>query len=178
MENEKRNKHYTVSTSAPFENAAMEGTIRVIKERGGISSVSPSKIISQWEKKKNRASLVAQSVQEPAYSAGDPGSIPESGRYPGEGMGNALQYSCLENPMDKGAWQATTLQLTHQWKKLDTEWIKEYRENNTQRQPLVTWWIISSHCFLDIYLLTHRQHSSVLLSRYSSFLLVILTHMR
>ena len=115
---------------------------------------------------------------EPACSAGDPGSIPESGRYPGEGMGNALQYSCLENPMDKGAWQATTSRLTHQWKKLDTEWIKEYRENNTQRQPLVTWWIISSHCFLDIYLLTHRQHSLVLLSRYSSFLLVILTHMR
>jgi len=46
MENVKRNKHCTVSTSAPFENAAMEGTILVIKERGGISSVSPSKIIS------------------------------------------------------------------------------------------------------------------------------------
>ena len=35
------------------------------------------------------------------------GSIPESGRCPGEGHGNPLQYSCLENPMDGGAWQAT-----------------------------------------------------------------------
>ena len=37
-------------------------------------------------------------------SAGDPGSIPGSGRSPGEGNGNPLQYSCLENPMDRGAW--------------------------------------------------------------------------
>ena len=35
-----------------------------------------------------------------AYNAGDPGSIPRSGRSPGEGHGNPLQYSCLENPMD------------------------------------------------------------------------------
>ena len=35
-----------------------------------------------------------------AYNAGDPGSIPRSGRSPGEGNGNPLQYSCLENPMD------------------------------------------------------------------------------
>ena len=39
-----------------------------------------------------------------AYNAGDPGSIPGSGRSPGEGNGNPLQYCCLENPMDGGAW--------------------------------------------------------------------------
>ena len=39
-----------------------------------------------------------------AHNAGDPASIPGSGRYPGEGNGNPLQYSCLENPMDGGAW--------------------------------------------------------------------------
>ena len=39
-----------------------------------------------------------------AYSAGDPVSIPELGRSPGEGNGNPLQYSCLENPRDRGAW--------------------------------------------------------------------------
>ena len=38
------------------------------------------------------------------YNAGDLGSIPASGRFPGEGNGNPLQYSCLENPMDRGAW--------------------------------------------------------------------------
>ena len=39
-----------------------------------------------------------------AYNAGDPVSIPGWGRSPGEGNGNPLQYSCLENPMDGGAW--------------------------------------------------------------------------
>ena len=42
-----------------------------------------------------------------AYNVGDLGSIPGSGRSPGEGNGNPLQYSCLENPMDGGAWWAT-----------------------------------------------------------------------
>ena len=42
-----------------------------------------------------------------AYNAGDLGSVPGSGRSPGEGNGNPLQYSCLENPMDRGAWWAT-----------------------------------------------------------------------
>ena len=42
-----------------------------------------------------------------ACNAGDPGSIPGLGRYPGEGNGNSLQYSCLENPMDRGAWWTT-----------------------------------------------------------------------
>ena len=41
-----------------------------------------------------------------AHDAGDPGSIPWSGRSPGEGNGNPLQYSCLENSMDGGAWWA------------------------------------------------------------------------
>ena len=40
-------------------------------------------------------------------SAGDAGLIPESGRSPGVGSGNPLQYSCLENPMDGGSWWAT-----------------------------------------------------------------------
>ena len=44
-----------------------------------------------------------------ACNAGDLGSIPESGRSPREGSGNLLQYSCLENPMDKGAWEAAVV---------------------------------------------------------------------
>ena len=44
--------------------------------------------------------------KESACSAGDPGWIPGSGRSPGEGNGNPLQYSCLENPMDRGGWPA------------------------------------------------------------------------
>ena len=47
-----------------------------------------------------------------ACNAWDPGSIPGSGRPPGEGNGNPLQHSCLENPMDRGAWQATVHGVT------------------------------------------------------------------
>ena len=46
------------------------------------------------------------SGKESACNAGDPGSIPGLGRSPGEGNGNPLQYSCLENPIDGGAWRA------------------------------------------------------------------------
>ena len=47
--------------------------------------------------------------------AGDPGSVPGSGRSPGEGSSNPLQYSCLENPMDGGAWQATVHGVANSW---------------------------------------------------------------
>ena len=46
-------------------------------------------------------------VKASACNVGDLGSIPGLGRSPGEGKGNPLQYSCLENPMDGGAWWAT-----------------------------------------------------------------------
>ena len=56
------------------------------------------------------ASLVAQTVKVSAYSTGDLGLIPGSERSPGEGNGNPLQYSCLENPMEGGPWWATESQ--------------------------------------------------------------------
>ena len=52
------------------------------------------------------ASQVAQWLKNPSASAGEAGSIPGLGRSPGEGNGNLLQYSCLGNSMDRGAWQA------------------------------------------------------------------------
>ena len=56
--------------------------------------------------------------KESAYNAAEPGSIPGSGRSPGEGNVNPLQYSCLENPLERGAWWADcesvrTERLTH-----------------------------------------------------------------
>ena len=45
--------------------------------------------------------------KESACNAGHPGSIPGLGRSPGEGNDNPFQYSCLENPIDRGAWQTT-----------------------------------------------------------------------
>ena len=52
------------------------------------------------------------------YNAGDPGSSPGLGRSPGEGNGNPLQYYCLENPMDRGAWEAIVYGVTKSWTRL------------------------------------------------------------
>ena len=60
-----------------------------------------------------RASLVAQKVKNLPASAGDLGSIPGWGRSPGGGHGNPLQCSCLENPMDRGAWRAAVHGVTN-----------------------------------------------------------------
>ena len=53
--------------------------------------------------------------KESACNAGDPGSIPGSGRSPGEENGNPLQYSCLENPTDREAWWATVHWVAKSW---------------------------------------------------------------
>ena len=50
--------------------------------------------------------------KESACNAEEPGSVPGSGRSPGGGHGNPLQYSCLENPMDRGAWRAAVHGVT------------------------------------------------------------------
>ena len=67
------------------------------------------------------ASQVALVVKNQAASAGDIrnlGSIPGFGRSLGEGNGNPLQPSCLENPMDRGAWWATVHEITKNWTRL------------------------------------------------------------
>ena len=62
-----------------------------------------------------RPSQVALVVKNPPANVGDirdVASVPGSGRSPGEGHGNPLQYSCLDNPMDRGAWRATVHRVT------------------------------------------------------------------
>ena len=56
--------------------------------------------------------LVVKKLPAHAGDAGDVGSIPGLGKSPGGGHGNPLQYSCLENPMDRGAWWATVCRVT------------------------------------------------------------------
>ena len=60
---------------------------------------------------------VAQMIKNPPASVGDPGSIPGSRRSPGEGNGCPLQYSCLENPMGRGAWWT----IVHEFAKSRTQ---------------------------------------------------------
>ena len=55
----------------------------------------------------SQVALVVQNLPASAGDVRDMGSIPGSGRSPGEGHGNSLQHSCLENPVDRGAWWAT-----------------------------------------------------------------------
>ena len=67
--------------------------------------------------------LVVKYPSASARDVRDVGSSPGSGRFPGGGHGNPLQYSCLENPMDRGAWQATVHRVTKsqtQLKRLST----------------------------------------------------------
>ena len=69
-------------------------------------------VAKNWTQLSNsRASLVVQRLKVSACNVGDLGSIPGLGRYPGEGNGNPLQYSCLENPMDGVAWWAIVHRL-------------------------------------------------------------------
>ena len=58
---------------------------------------------------------VVKNLPANAGDTGDAGLIPESGRSPGERNGNPLQYSCLENPIDRGAWQATVHGVAKSW---------------------------------------------------------------
>ena len=74
----------------------------------------------RWEMP-SRASQLALVVENLPANAGDvkdSGSVPGSGRSPGEGNGNPLQCSCLENPMDRGAWQAAVYGVEKSWTRL------------------------------------------------------------
>ena len=81
------------------------------EEPGGLQSTGPQKV-------GHNKQLSTHSVVEnlPA-SAGDTGSIPGSGRSPGGGNGNPLQYSCLENQTDRGAWRATVHGVVKSWRR-------------------------------------------------------------
>ena len=60
----------------------------------------------------HKVSLVVKNLSASAGDVRDIGSIPGSGRFPGGGHGNPLQYSCLENPTDRGAWRSTVHVVT------------------------------------------------------------------
>ena len=79
----------------------------------------------------------SSNAKEFAYNAGDPDSIPGPGRSPGEGHGNPLQYSCLENPTDRRTWWATVHVVAKsptQLKRLHTHSLPEYRTRYRKKE--------------------------------------------
>ena len=117
----------------------------------------------------------------------DTGSIPGSGRPPGGGHGNPLQYSCLENPMDRGAWPATSTgshRVRHNWNdlaRMHALWGRHHRKNilsslsdlyfcfSTRTQIHIFWLLsLSGKYYLTGRILTHLQivlgHSCLLFS--------------
>ena len=99
------------------------------------------------------AAKVTLAVKNPPGNTGDTrdmGSIPGSGRSPGGGHGNPLQWSCLENPMDGGAWWATVYGVTQsrtQLKWLSSILIKCQRKFQKKRKHLTSIWPIK-RCYL------------------------------
>ena len=77
--------------------ASIHSSSRILFTRSNPLNLFVTFTVYSW------TSLVAQIVKASAYNVGDPGSIPGLGGSPGEGNGNLLQYSCLENPMDGGS---------------------------------------------------------------------------
>ena len=82
-----------------------------------------------------------------ACNVGDLGSIPGSGRSSGEGNGNPLQYSCLENPMDGRAWWATVHRVAKSWtrlKRLHLHFISPIMKRTSL-------WVLVLECLVDIH---------------------------
>ena len=97
------------------------------EEPGRLQSTGSQRVGHDWATELNwisklnyiyQVSLVAQTVKRLSTKQVDLGPVPGSGRSPGEGNGNPLQYSCLENPMEGGAWKATVHGVTKSWTRL------------------------------------------------------------
>ena len=76
-----------------------------------------------------------------AGDSGDIGSIPASGRSPGVGNGNPLQYSCLENPTDRGAWRATVHRVTVNWTWLNMLAVGDIFIFHNWGRATGIWWV-------------------------------------
>ena len=113
------NKHLS---NKPMNEKTLCSGISSLLEEGmvvrGVLSIAWQPHLWSWAAEDSRGSYFERSPsgstgKEPSAKAGDVGLIPGWGRCPGEGNGNPLQYSCLENPMDRGTWQATVHEAPH-----------------------------------------------------------------
>ena len=86
-----------------------------------------------------QVALVLKNLSASARDTRDTGSIPGLGRSPGEGNGNALQYSCLENSIDRGAWWAAVHRATEGW-----TWLSHWKHTHTHTHTQSNTWLIES----------------------------------
>ena len=129
----KEHHHFLICSPAHRKNILEKYNKKCIKDRTLKNQINFSRIISKWNHsrtwiewrrntqthltkiktsltkneiltKQDKSFSGGSEVKASAYNEGDPGSIPGLGKSPGEGNGNPLQYSCLENPMDREAW--------------------------------------------------------------------------
>ena len=92
--------------------------------------------------------------KESICNAGDLGSIPGSGRSPGEGLGNPLQYSCLEKPMDGGSWKVTVYWVT----RVRYDWATKH----TSTQVLYSrTWLFIHYIYNSLHLLIPNPNLSL-----------------
>ena len=119
----------------------------------------------QWDSKKNRVSLrrgqrknrggaSGEDLPANAKDIRDPRLIPGSGRSPGGGNGNPLQYSCLGNPMDRGAWQATVHRVTK-----NQTWLKQLSMHTQFSIRRAERWSARKTGFLDMKTALHLWSS-------------------
>ena len=106
------------------------------KANGTNSSLEKYQIWITWE-----PSLVAQTIMNLPANVGDLGLVPGFGRSPGEGNGYSLQYSCLENPMDRGVWQVTVHEVA---KSRTCDWVTKCVCARARTHPHTHTWEISN----------------------------------
>ena len=126
-----------------------------------------------WHLKVISWDLVVKNPPTNAGDTGDTGSTAWSGKAPGAGNGNSLQYSCLENSMDRGAWRATVYGVTKSQIRLsDSAWLAKLSQGNCiPRIQLCVW---KKNAFLGFSCLTF--HFDVLKKKYHSWENIIHTH--
>ena len=85
---------------------------KYLKEKKNQPDLSPNLNMGKGKETCLSYTISGSAVNNSPASEGDAGSIPRLGGFPGGGNGNPLQYSCLKNPVDRGAWQATVHGVT------------------------------------------------------------------
>ena len=109
----------------------------------------------------SQVALMVKNLSANARDLREAGSIPRSRRSPGGGLSNPLQYSCLENPMDKGAWQAIVHRVAQSWTCLKQLGMYHLRRlNNRKLNILLQWSPYWSPCFQTPHTLISASYHS------------------